>query len=263
MSLLTQRMQSPSTFFFLPSHHLLFNDSTPEEKLLPAPSKEDLRNSKSSSSLSTASKQWRQLGFNANTIPASSPLTMNILEKASPSNQDKEENGLYAPTLSISEPLSSPCVKINVPLDVLGFLRPTLPLFEVAKALKSAITAQLNYTAGLISWQVHVWYRCTVVENRVRIITDLFVALVNNVIFSRNSFFSQFPSGQHGEWSEAVCHASTQPSLSGDDRNSRQVPQVGEGRLKRGQRSTIVHHRHLPRSSGRQTADSAKSETAA
>lgn len=156
VSLLTQRMQSPSTFFFLPSHHLLFNDSTPEEKLLPAPSKEDLRNSKSSSSSSTASKQWRQLGFNANTIPASSPLTMNILEKASPSNQDKEENILYAPTLSVSEPLSSPCVKINVPLDVLGFLRPTLPLFEVAKALKSAITAQLNYTAGLISWQVHV-----------------------------------------------------------------------------------------------------------
>ena len=50
--------------------------------------------------------------------------------------------------------MNCPCVKISVPLDVIGFMRPTLPLFEVATALKEAIVAQLNYAADVISWQV-------------------------------------------------------------------------------------------------------------
>ena len=154
VSSVIEQIQSPSTFFFVASHNLLFNEATKEEKLLPAPSKEDLRNTKSSSF--TSNNLRKQLGFNSNAVPTSSPLLVSILESASPtsSTDEDKEKPLYAPTLTVSEPLSSPCVKISVPLDVLGFLRPTLPLFEVATVLKEAITAQLNYTADVISWQV-------------------------------------------------------------------------------------------------------------
>ena len=69
---------------------------------------------------------------------------------------DKDESsGLpYAPTLTISEPLSGPCVRLSLPVNVLGFLRPSLPLFEVAMVLKEAIAAQLGYAAEVITWKV-------------------------------------------------------------------------------------------------------------
>ena len=156
MSSLIKRIQSPATFFFVPSHRLLFSDTTPEDKLLPAPSREDIRNSNKSATSATLS-QRKQLGYNCNAAPLSPPLLANILENATPPKRSGEESGtpVYAPTLAISEPLTEPCVKVSVPLDVMGFFRPTLPLFKVATALKEAIATQLSYAADVISWQVH------------------------------------------------------------------------------------------------------------
>lgn len=151
MSLLTKHIQSSSIVFFVPSHHLLFDEATPEDKLLPAPSKEDLRSSKSANSL--ASNYGKQLGFNATAAPMSAPITINLLENASPMVKE-DSNPSYAPTLTVTEPLSIPCVKLSLPLDVLGFLRSSLPLCEVATVLKKAIAAQLNYAADMISWKV-------------------------------------------------------------------------------------------------------------
>ena len=69
---------------------------------------------------------------------------------------DKDESSLpYAPTLTVSEPLTGPCVRISLPVDVLGFLRSSLPLFEVATVLKEAVAAQLSYAAEAITWKVH------------------------------------------------------------------------------------------------------------
>ena len=79
---------------------------------------------------------------------------VNLLESASP--VDKDESSLpYAPTITVSEPLTGPCVKISLSVDVMGFLRPSLPLFEVATVLKEAIAAQLSYAAEAITWKVH------------------------------------------------------------------------------------------------------------
>ena len=157
MSSLIKRIQSPATFFFVPSHQLLFSATTPEDRLLPAPSKEDLRNNKSPSSATLS--QRKQLGFNCNAAPLSPPLLVNILESASPQRGGSKESDtpMYAPTLTMSEPLTGPCVKVAVPLNVMGFFRPTLPLFEVATALKEAIATQLSYAADVISWQVHTY----------------------------------------------------------------------------------------------------------
>ena len=69
-------------------------------------------------------------------------------------DKDKADGHLYAPTITISDPMSEPCVKLSIPVDVIGFLRPTLPLFEVATVLKSAIAAQLSYAADVVSWKV-------------------------------------------------------------------------------------------------------------
>ena len=69
---------------------------------------------------------------------------------------DKDESSLpCAPTLTVSEPLTGPCVRISLPVDVVGFLRSSLPLFEVAAVLKEAIAAQLSYAAEAITWKVH------------------------------------------------------------------------------------------------------------
>ena len=69
---------------------------------------------------------------------------------------DKDESSLpYAPTLTVSEPLTGPCVRISLPVDVLGFLRSSLPLFEVATVLKEAVAAQLSYADEAITWKVH------------------------------------------------------------------------------------------------------------
>ena len=158
ISSLIKHIQSPSTFFFFPSHQLLFNDTTPEDKLLPAPSKEDSHlhsRSSSKNTINSATANYRkQLGFNCNATPVSAPFLVNLLESASPT--DKDESSLpYAPMLTISEPLMEPCVKISLPVDVLGFLRTSLPLFKVAGVLKEAIAAQLSYTAEAITWKVH------------------------------------------------------------------------------------------------------------
>ena len=160
ISSLIKRIQSPSTFFFVPSHHLLFNNTTPEDKLLPAPSKEDSHSRSSSSSKttinSTTANYRKQLGFNCNATSVSAPLLVSILESASPMDKDKDESSLpYAPTLTVSEPLAGPCVRISISVDVLGFLRPSLPLFEVATVLKEAIAAQLSYAAEAITWKVY------------------------------------------------------------------------------------------------------------
>jgi hypothetical protein len=159
ISSLIKRIQSPSTFFFVPSHNLLFNNVTPEDKLLPAPSKEDSHSRGSSSSKNaknSASANYRkQLGFNCNATSVTAPLLVSILESASPVDKDKDESSLpYAPTLTVSEPLTGPCVRISLHVDVLGFLRSSLPLFEVATVLKEAIAAQLSYAAEAITWKV-------------------------------------------------------------------------------------------------------------
>ena len=160
ISSVIKRIQSPATFFFVPSHRLLFNDATPEDKLLPAPSREDIRNSNKSATSATLN-QRKQLGFNCNAAPLSPPLLTNILENATPPEKRNEDGTpIYAPTLAIAEPLTEPCVKVSVPLDVMGFFRPTLPLFEVATALKEAIATQLSYAADVISWQVRTVHDC-------------------------------------------------------------------------------------------------------
>ena len=158
ISSLIKRIQSPSTFFYVPSHRLLFNDTTPEDKLLPAPSKEDShsRSSSSKTMINSATANYKkQLGFNCNATSVSAPLLVSILESASPVDKDKDESSLpYAPILTVSEPLTGPCVRISLSVDVLGFLRPSLPLFEVATVLKEAIAAQLSYAAEAITWEV-------------------------------------------------------------------------------------------------------------
>ena len=163
ISSLIKRIKSPSTFFYVPSHQLLFSDATPEDKLLPAPSKEDLLSRSSSSSKNTinsATANYRkQLGFNPNATPVSAPLLVNILESASPVDNKDESSLPCAPTLTVSETLSGPCVRISLPVDVVGFLRPSLPLFEVATVLKEAIAAQLSCAAEAVSWKVSV--HCT------------------------------------------------------------------------------------------------------
>lgn len=139
ISSLLRRIKSPACQFLLSSEHVLFNET----------SKDTLRTLLPGRCKAAAKPQHLSERHMAHTL--NRPLLVELLE----STESPQRTSLpVASTLRFGEPLGDGCVRISLPVDVLGLVSWDTTTAHVAALLKDSICAQLQAIKDEMLWNV-------------------------------------------------------------------------------------------------------------
>ncbi len=135
VSSLVERIQSSSTSFLI-SDSIIFDETSNASirATLPEISK-------------AAARQHSHTEHMAHTHGR--PVTINLLESTQQSSDTPS-----APFLQVGPPLASGCVRMTMPIDVLGLVEWESTLGQLASGLKERICAQIDALKAEILWEV-------------------------------------------------------------------------------------------------------------
>ena len=147
LSPLKDLVKASSTVFYVPMKHLIFNEdssvnTTIRNLLRPFGGKTNPGKSKEIPSLPPGGAQHMAHQL-------LSPISVEILTDSS-----LLSGSVDTPSLALSIPLPAPCVKMIIPVDVLGLFPLDLPMSEVAASLRDRVLDHLGAVAKGISWKV-------------------------------------------------------------------------------------------------------------
>ena len=147
MSPLEELVKAPSTVFYAPTKHLIFNEdssvnSTVRNLLGPSSGKSNPGKSKERPFLLPGGAQHMAHQH-------LSPLSVEILTDSS-----HPSGSVVTPLLALSIPLTTACVKMIIPVDVLGLFQLDLPISKVASYLRDRVLDHFGAVTRGITWKV-------------------------------------------------------------------------------------------------------------